>query len=342
MKKRLLTVLSLVLVLSTLSFAQTLEMGTYGVSPRDVAADEADIFDIAYNGLVNVGVNSQMYFYATVGDLLDEEGNVIAAGNLANLVWSVAQQPITSAAVLGAAANMDEETQVITFTSDVTGTYVIEVTDGVNTLNVTVNAGTYIGIEDGNCGLCHTDYVDAWEGTGHYSLFEEAMAGTASDHYASYCVPCHTTGYDATANSNGFDDRDWVYPAELGPDTWNQLLVSSPSAMKLARIQCESCHGPGNGHGGATSMDVTLDTDNCAWCHDSGSHHAYPEQWDHSGHDATEFDGRGFHGGHAVGAWIARGERTAKYNQLLRISDSLGSKAVYPGEDFRTAYKKFI
>lgn len=39
---------------------------------------------------------------------------------------------------------------------------------------------------------------------------------------------------------------------------------------------------------------------------------------------------------------IARGERTAKYNQLLRINDTLGSKAVYPGSDFRTAYKKFI
>jgi len=39
---------------------------------------------------------------------------------------------------------------------------------------------------------------------------------------------------------------------------------------------------------------------------------------------------------------IARGERTAKYNQLLRINDTLGSNAVYPGANFRTAYKKFI
>jgi len=39
---------------------------------------------------------------------------------------------------------------------------------------------------------------------------------------------------------------------------------------------------------------------------------------------------------------IARGERTAKYNQLLRIWDELGSKAVYAGEKFRTAYKNFI
>ena len=30
-----------------------------------------------------------------------------------------------------------------------------------------------------------------------------------------------------------------------------------------------------------------------------------------------------------------RGERTAKYNQLLRIEEELGSKAVYPGMNFR-------
>lgn len=30
-----------------------------------------------------------------------------------------------------------------------------------------------------------------------------------------------------------------------------------------------------------------------------------------------------------------RGERTAKYNQLLRIEEELGGKAVYPGIGFR-------
>lgn len=39
---------------------------------------------------------------------------------------------------------------------------------------------------------------------------------------------------------------------------------------------------------------------------------------------------------------IARGERTAKYNRLLRIADELGSKASYAGKDFRYGYKKFI
>lgn len=31
-----------------------------------------------------------------------------------------------------------------------------------------------------------------------------------------------------------------------------------------------------------------------------------------------------------------RGERTAKYNQLLRIEAELGGKAIFPGSDFRT------
>ena len=39
---------------------------------------------------------------------------------------------------------------------------------------------------------------------------------------------------------------------------------------------------------------------------------------------------------------IARGERTAKYNQLLRIADELGTKAVYAGTNFRLGYKNFI
>ncbi len=37
-----------------------------------------------------------------------------------------------------------------------------------------------------------------------------------------------------------------------------------------------------------------------------------------------------------------RSERTAKYNQLLRIQEELGERARYPGRDFRTAYRDFI
>ncbi|MFW9921884.1 MAG: phosphopyruvate hydratase [Candidatus Thorarchaeota archaeon] len=39
---------------------------------------------------------------------------------------------------------------------------------------------------------------------------------------------------------------------------------------------------------------------------------------------------------------VARGERTAKYNQLLRIYDQLGSNAKYAGSNFRSAFKNYI
>ena len=310
MKKNLLAVLTMVLFCTTLAYAQTLEMGTKGMSPRDVAEDVTGMFDRAYNGLVNVGTETQMYFYATVGDELDDDGNVVVAGNLANLVWTLKKQPATSAAVLGATLD-DTDTQYLVFTPDVAGEYVIEVTDGTNTLDITINAGTYVGVEGGNCTLCHADYVAEWEETGHYKLFEEALNGGASDHYSEACISCHTTGFDALANNNGFDERGFVFPAVLGPGVYDQAVADFPFAMQLARIQCESCHGPGYAHGGATSMAVTLDVDNCAWCHDSGTHHAFPEQWDHAGEDASEFDGRGFEGGHAMGAYMLSANRTS-------------------------------
>ena len=34
---------------------------------------------------------------------------------------------------------------------------------------------------------------------------------------------------------------------------------------------------------------------------------------------------------------LSRGERTAKYNQLLRIEETLGKRAVYPG---KSAFKR--
>jgi len=38
----------------------------------------------------------------------------------------------------------------------------------------------------------------------------------------------------------------------------------------------------------------------------------------------------------------ARGERTAKYDRLLRIEEELGEAATYPEGDFRGAYRPFM
>ncbi|UCE08116.1 MAG: cytochrome c3 family protein, partial [bacterium] len=92
-----------------------------------------------------------------------------------------------------------------------------------------------------------------------------------------------------------------------------------PDAMKLARIQCESCHGPGSAHYGIvddSKMVSTLNSENCAWCHDRGSHHIYPYQWDISRHGDPLNASRGTrtscgpcHSGAGFVAWVKGGKQ---------------------------------
>ena len=299
MKKKTLFLLLTCLIMTSVISAQV-KVETYGVSPRQAEVDALDMFDLAYNGLQNVGTNTKVYIKGW--------SNV----SLTAPAWTLLAKPAGSASVLGTPTPMDTSTHITTLTPDVTGTYMVVFADGANADTVTINAGTYIGATAGtpSCSQCHTAVYTKWEGTGHADIFTRAMEGTLSDHYASYCISCHTTGYDVNADNDGFDDRDFVYPSgadSLNAGTWDLLLTNSPEAMKLANVQCESCHGPGSEHNVPITdsrMVSSLDVNNCAICHDSGTHHAYPNQWEFAGHDATDFDGRGFHGGHAIGAFV--------------------------------------
>jgi Secretion system C-terminal sorting domain len=77
--------------------------------------------------------------------------------------------------------------------------------------------------------------------------------------------------------------------------------------MQRGSVQCEACHGPASGHNGLINdsrMTVSLSAAVCSYCHDSGTYYVIGDQWKHSGEDASEFDGRGFEGGHAKGAYV--------------------------------------
>ena len=255
MKKSILVFFFCITVGAILSFAQTVNVETYGVAPRDVARD-TDVpkyFDVSYNGLKNVGKEVKVYL----------EGTSSVALN--NAAFAFASKPSGSNATFGAVKNVDTSTQIISFIPDVIGTYDIEFSSGGNIALITINAGLYLGVEGGavSCKTCHgpipavnPNIYDKWLGTGHAMIFTEAMAGTLSDHYGPNCISCHTTGYIPGASNDGFDDLDFVYPS--GPDslnegTWELLLTNSPEAMKRANIQCESCHGPGSAHQGDLS-----------------------------------------------------------------------------------------
>lgn len=303
MKKLVLLSLSFLLIGTSLTMGQELTVKTYGVSPRDVARDTVELyFDRAYNGLMNVGNQTKVFLKGQSDEVLS------------NPTWNFLIKPASSSATFGATYDMDDNTQLITFIPDLVGTYKIEFIDGAASAIIIINSAVYFGVEGGviSCVGCHNtsewDYkYDKWNETGHADMLERGLNGTASDHYASYCISCHTVGYDVNATNDGFDDFPFVFPDSLYPGVYDQMMALYPDAMARGNIQCESCHGPGGNHYGIISnskMVQQIETDNCAWCHDAGSHHIFPEQWDHSGEDATEFDGRGFHGGHAVGAFV--------------------------------------
>ena len=283
MKKTL--ILFLITFSTVLLYSQSAKVVTYGVSPRQCEEDPADIFDRGYNGLTNVGANTKMYLEAKLTD-----------ATLTNPTWQVISKPTDSNPMFGASQNLTETDQVIVFTPDSVGTYKIQFTDGsLSSDTLTIKVGLYLGytysypvIPNHACEDCHADKVAEWEGTGHYSIFEEGLNGTLSDHYGPSCIKCHTTGNDVNAANNGFDDFPFVFPDSLYPGVFDQMVQQYPDAMLRARIQCESCHGPGSMHVGAANvMAVTLDAQNCAICHDEG-HHLYPAQWRVSNHATME------------------------------------------------------
>ena len=288
------------------AIAQTLTLSTFGVSPRDVVRDSVDhYFDRAYNSLLNVGKETKMFFKASVD-----------GGDLTSPVWSIIQKPDTSNAVLGATKDVDDSTQIISFIPDVTGTYKISVASGTMADTLTINSGLYLGVNSTppNCINCHNSeiispylYVDKWSGTAHAFATSDGVDGILSSHFRESCLQCHTTGYDANANNNGFDDFDFVFPSSLHPGVYDSLVTVFPDAMQRANVQCESCHGPASEHYSLiddNQMVATLSADVCAYCHNSGTYYIIPEQWKYSGADASEFDGRGFEGGHAKGTYV--------------------------------------
>ncbi len=280
--------------------AQVVSLDTYGVNPREVAKDTMDIFDQTYNGLENVGKETEMYL----------KGSSSLA--LTGATWTLITKPDSSASVLGTPEVADTSTEFMVFTPDVSGTYKIVFADGGMADTITINAGLYLGMEGGAvaCVTCHSATATKYMTTAHATAVKkqfDAMEGSTS-HFGESCLECHTTGYNLNAVNDGFDDWPFVFPDTFATGVYDEMKAAYPDAMARADVQCEACHGPGSEHvGNKTDNKIvkSFDSKTCAACHeDNGIHHYIPSQWNASGQDATEFDGRGFHGGHAIGAFV--------------------------------------
>ena len=297
MMKKILFIFLACMIVTTVISAQSLEVKPYGISARFVEEDATDIFDLKYNGSKNVGVGTKIYLAGMAVDT-----------TFTNPSWTRKAYPTGSVATIIASQDMGETTKIISFIPDVAGTYELEFTDGGLAASITINAGLYLGTPTtGNtCGTCHQETQAKWEGTGHANTVQPYTDDPAG-HFQEFCLGCHTTGYDVNAENAGFDDFAFVFPATLQEGNYDALVTAYPNAMQRANVQCEACHGPGSAHNGAVTDSKMVSEQSssvCSNCHDAGTHHPTGAQFAASGVDATEFDGRGFHGGHTIGAFV--------------------------------------
>jgi hypothetical protein len=279
--QRLLLIPVVAMLLSfTAVYSQSLTVEPYGVSPGAIVADTVGnpgylgIKDRISTGLHNVGVEAKVYMIARM-----------SGSALMSPVWTLYEKPGSSATELSASTEVDTSSEIVTFVPDKAGTYRISVTDGAEGDTIVFNAGTYKGVED-NCKLCHNGGVSQnyqpWSMTGHATMMDRGLDGEVSSHYGESCISCHSVGYDTLATNDGFDDFDFVFPSVLKAGVADSLRGVYPDAMARANIQCESCHGPGSAHMGNVSdakIDVSVQVDVCASCHDDANHHVFPEQW---------------------------------------------------------------
>ncbi|MFH1195988.1 MAG: T9SS type A sorting domain-containing protein [bacterium] len=311
MLKKLSLFLFLLVAVSTLNAQVTVDLKTHGISPRQADLSEDDIFNTSFNGLLNVGVGTKIYLKG-----------IVEGGELNNPTWTLPVKPAASAAAFGATQNEETSAQYISFIPDVVGTYQIEFEQDGAIASVTLNAAMYLGAETAlpNCGWCHKDHIAKWKTTGHSSTLIEGLDGTLSSHFGESCLKCHTTGNDANAVNDGFDDFDFVFPAVLEPGVYEATVAAYPEAMARGNVQCESCHGPGGNHLSLTHdsrMIASLDASVCAYCHDEGVHHNALQQLDNSKHGVPEqlsyAGGRSgcsnCHSGSGFVAWLKNGQQ---------------------------------
>ncbi len=94
---------------------------------------------------------------------------------------------------------------------------------GEKAFNKAMRSGKYYYVGNTKCRLCHRKFFLGRKRDPH----DHAMKSLEKSGYDNNpkCLPCHATGYGVP---NGF--------------------VSRKETPKLANVQCEGCHGPGNRH----------------------------------------------------------------------------------------------
>jgi hypothetical protein len=268
------------------------------------------------NGLTNVPINVPVFLQVSAED----------PKNSGTATWSLTKPADSKSTITNVVAITTA--MVAKFTPDVVGAYYVSVNlknaAGVTSANsyAFINAGTYIGVEAGNCKTCHPVKTAEWAKTGHALVFQEELDNKVDGprgvlpvagyitHYSETCTRCHTTGwYPAPYNGSGgyWDAKakaNWTFPTwkqidevftKKAPSNWD----AAPAGVKsMGAIGCEVCHGPANEHvkNGAKVMAVTMDAGVCNQCHAAAANHSKGLQLANAGHGDPDSPAFGIEG----------------------------------------------
>ncbi|MEI7812086.1 MAG: FlgD immunoglobulin-like domain containing protein [Ignavibacteria bacterium] len=289
--------------------AQTVNIRFEAMSPRRIEA--AGITSTTQSNLTSTGLK-----------VVPKGARVFVSadttGTVSSFSWEITSKPP------GSGAQFDSASKKFTaFTPDLTGQYIIKVTDGTATDYDTLLVSTYVGVDPVSpplgCKSCHSDEYKSWVATPHANILKEGLTGElevqgGKSAYSSACFKCHTTGYDTKLDNNNFGfltsksgvtnfvafDTTWYKPNGATPlefsngeyltpagDTraWDYLVANYPAAVPFANVGCESCHGPGAEHKGEkTTIGETWDAGVCNQCHDASPKYRIGGDWNLSAH----------------------------------------------------------
>jgi hypothetical protein len=131
---------------------------------------------------------------------------------------------------------------------------------------------SFVGAQ--TCNGCHPATYQLWAGTLHSRALQTLNAEGMGTNPT--CLVCHTVGYNTSIANGGYDEQ---------------------AVARLAGVQCENCHHPGNLHAASpTTQAMVLDTTAASCgvgpngCH-NGAHHPTYDEWKGSAHAHLVEDG---------------------------------------------------
>jgi len=340
MKKLILFAIIMVCILVAAGgelFAQKTAIRIEAMDPHRLATmgfENLNGHDNVTTGLPVVGKGTWVYLSGW-----DVTGNSWAPG--ADYLWELTSRPPNSAAVLDSTTM-----QWTSLHTDSAGTYTIRLTIGGTDTTVNIIAANYIGADRNNAGggqfnclTCHNgatpEIVSEWSGSGHATIFEQGMNGTLSDHWGPSCFPCHTTGWNMSANNGGWDDvansLGWVDTqwAPWRAGLYDSMLTTDKAKLSMiAGIGCEDCHGPKNpAHAGPGTQPKTMEYGVCAQCHNEPWRHNKVSEFENSVHaEAIYSNSFASSGSTVITSW--------GLSTCARCHDGAGFVAFTKGESF--------